>query len=266
MSPYDLFYEYRNLSVMLSDFKTVYGIDVHEYRNADLGGDFSVEDGKEAYKKLQEQIGKSGQPAGYKRYLINYPVISRKEYDKTPYVPVWQEYAVTFPDLYEVYLGKGSLSQIKQALRLAVAFGLVKDNKTDLQKYCDQYIGLDCSGFAKNYFNGNFKTIEGFAAQNKLNDLQNVRTGTAIVWKNFKHIALVDKVTKVERTGNMVYAVDCMVAESTGDQMLADGPKDGLNYTEYTILYKNPGNVFEIFRSIANKNGYYKTNVHLINQ
>lgn len=266
MTPYDLYYDYRNLYVMLDDFRAVYGIDIHEYRNASLGGDFSVSEGEKAFKELQKKIGEYGQPAGYKKYLMSYPLISKKEFSKMPYVPAWQEYVVTYPDLYEVYMGKGSVDQIKQALRLAVAFGLVKDNKTDLQRYCDKYIGLDCSGFAKSYFNGNVKTIESFAAQNKLYDLQNVRTGTAIVWTNFKHIALVDKVTKVERTGQTIYAVECMVAESTGDQMLAEGPKDGLNYTEYTILYKNPGNVFEVFRSYNNKNGYYKTNVYLVNR
>jgi hypothetical protein len=266
MTPYELFSKYRNLDVRLSDYRMIYGLDIHEYRNASLGGDFSVAGGEKAFKDLQKKIGEFGQPAGYKRYLINYPIISKKEYAKTPYVPAWQEYVVTYPDLYEVYMGKGSLVQIEQALRLAVAFGLVKDNKSDLQRYCDKNIGLDCSGFARNYFNGDFKTIENFAAQNKLTDLSLVRTGTAIIWKSLSHIALVDKVTKVERTGNTVYAVECMVAESTGDRMLRDGPKDGLNYTEYTILYEKPGNVFEAFRSIAKRRGFYKPKVYLVNK
>lgn len=269
MTPYDLYYEYRNLYVKLADFRNIYGIDIHEYRNAKpdyYKTDFSVLDGEAAYHALVDQLIKYAQPAGYKRYLINYPLISRKDFNKTPYVPEWQEYVVTYPDLYEVFMGKGSIDQIKRTLRLAVALGLVKDNRDDLQRYCDKNIGLDCSGFVKSYFNGNFDKIETFAAQNKLNDLSQVRTGTAIIWKSLDHIALVDRIIKTERTGNTVYAVECMVAESTADKMRQDGPSDGLNYTEYTILYDKPGNIFEAFRSITKGRGFYKPKVYLVNK
>lgn len=268
MTPYELYFEYRNLNVMLSDWRMVYGIDVHEYRNAELGNDFSVSAGMEEFGKLKNKIVEYGERLGDKIYKIEYPILSKKERQKTPYVPIWVEYVKTFPDLMGVYNGKGSPALIKQALRLSVAFGLVKGNVPDIQRYCDKNIGIDCSGFAGNFLGGDY-TYRGasqFAATGKLSRLEDVRPGTVIVWKSGTHVAVIDKITNTESTSGMIYSVDCMVAESTGDKMVEGGPDDGLNYTEYSLLFDGAGNVFKILRSLARaKAGIYDVKVHLAN-
>jgi hypothetical protein len=47
------------------------------------------------------------------------------------------------------FVGKGMPDDIRQTLRLAVRHGLAQ--KGELQKFCNNYIGLDCNGFVGNY-------------------------------------------------------------------------------------------------------------------
>ena len=70
----------------------------------------------------------------------------------------------------------------------------------------------------------------------KLKRLEDVRTGDAIVFKSGEHIALIDRITETGRAANKVYAVSCMVAESTADQMLDGGPDDGWNSPNVDLI------------------------------
>jgi hypothetical protein len=99
--------------------------------------------------------------------------------------------------------------------------------------------------------------------------LEDVRCGTAIVFTNGKHVALVDSVTNTDRTNGIAYAIDCKVAESTADQMVQGGPTDGLNYTDYVLLVENnkyDPTIFKILRPRAGEpNGFYGKPVFLAN-
>lgn len=268
-TPFSLFCDYRNLDVTLIDGITIYGIDIHEYRNYELKGGLGCEAGEEAYKKLKAKVIKYGLNYSSNLYEMNYPIENHPHTDNAviPYdhVKIW-------PDLMRPYVGKGSPDEIRLALRLAVGFGLVKGTKAAIQDYCDKYIGLDCSGFAGNYLGNGLtgKPAAEFApVGSRLSHLERVKSGTAIVWKNGKHVALVDQVVRYTRTTNgMMDSVDCYVAESTGDQMVHGGPKDGLNYTLYTLL---PGgqmgtDKFKVMRSLAAaKKDYYYVDVYLAN-
>src|SRR5262245_52625418 len=47
------------------------------------------------------------------------------------------------------YYGKGSPEDCQITLQIAVMLG--ESSKGQLQKYCDDYLGLDCNGFVGNY-------------------------------------------------------------------------------------------------------------------
>ncbi|MFN7924037.1 MAG: hypothetical protein U0Q16_28300 [Bryobacteraceae bacterium] len=58
------------------------------------------------------------------------------------------EYLAT--SMWRVYNGKGAPDEIQDALWLASLCGLVDDTSVD--KYCDNYLGIDCGGFVANYW------------------------------------------------------------------------------------------------------------------
>jgi hypothetical protein len=179
-----------------------------------------------------------------------------------------------FP-LYNVFVGKGSPKEIADALKLSVAFGHVEPTLHSMQKYCDKNIGVDCSGFAANYFGLTAKEICNTGASKmapmakRVRRLEDVRVGTAIVFTNGQHVALVDSITNTDKTNGITYSIDCKVAESTGDKMVEGGPADGLNYTDYVLLFENnkyDPTIFKILRPLSGaKNGFYGKDVHLAN-
>src|SRR5262249_47633573 len=66
--------------------------------------------------------------------------------------------AITFEvvdtvSIARTFVGKGTPEDIAGTLRLALRYGLVKPDTASLQKYCDAYIGMDCSGFVGNFLN-----------------------------------------------------------------------------------------------------------------
>ncbi|MDI1243169.1 MAG: hypothetical protein PSX80_14745 [bacterium] len=184
------------------------------------------------------------------------------------------EIDISFP-LYNVFVGKGSQENIKKALKLAAAFGMANGSMTGLQQFCDQNIGIDCSGFASNYFGLNAHQACNTGASvmapvdKRIRKLEQVREGTAIVFKSGLHVALVDKVTQVDRLDDgTIYAATCMVAESTNDEMV-EGSSSGLNDTEYTLLGTNnkyDPYLFKVLRPLkSSSNGIYEVDVHLAN-
>lgn len=266
-TPKSLYDNYRNLDVTLIDGVTIYGIDIHEYRNNELDGGLGCGEGNKAYETLKQKVVKHGIKYSSQLYELNYPI---ENYPKTENAVIPYDYVIKWPDLIRPYVGKGSPDEIRLALRLAVGFGLVKDTKAAIQDYCDKYIGLDCSGFAGNYLGNGLtgkKALEFAPPGTRLGYLERVKSGTAIVWQNGKHVALVDEVVNYTRgTNGYMDSVECFVAESTGDQMIAGGPKDGLNYTKYKILYINRGEKFQVVRSLAAaKKDYYYVDVFLAN-
>jgi hypothetical protein len=259
-TPYDLYHEYRTLSVDLPDGTVVSGIDVHEYRNASLQGDLGVQAGlDDGFKPLSEAVRKHGKRSKHGEYVISLPEADRDAcplFPKIARVKLW-------PDLQRPFVGKGSPEEVRQVVRLAVHFELVEPYQHALQQYCTDYIGLDCSGFAANYYGGHWlgKNAAAFlAAGQPLASLSELRSGDAMVWADGKHIALIDKVS-----GNgESQTVSCMVAESTGSCMVPEGPSDGLNYTEYFIELAKPGHL-KVYRHLLKaRTGFYSPAVRLL--
>ncbi|HLA95853.1 MAG TPA: hypothetical protein VK612_09045 [Pyrinomonadaceae bacterium] len=253
------------------------GLDVHEYRNNELGAGYSTAAGLVAYEKLKGKIKSYGDKIGLDKYWVYYPLHTAGERKKDPGQAItdYLEINIGFP-LYNVFVGKGSPDNIAKAVQLAVAFGLIEGTLSAMQKYCDANIGIDCSGFASNYFGLDSKAICNLGASKmappdkRVSKLEDVRAGTAIVFKSGKHVALVDEIRQIDRTDNGIfYAMNCMVAESTADKMVEGGPDDGLNYTEYVLLVTNnkaDPSLFKILRPLHKAStGIYGVDVHLAN-
>src|SRR5204862_3054163 len=126
-------------------------------------------------------------------YVITLPEADRTScplFPKIERVKLW-------PDLQRPYVGKGSPEEIRQALRVAVHFELVEPYAFSLQAYCDDYIGLDCSGFAAVYYGGPWlgKNAAGFLAVGiSVTKLEDIRSGDSLLWTNGQHIAVIDQV------------------------------------------------------------------------
>lgn len=275
-TPYSLYSAYRNLKVCLLGQQIILAIDIHEYRNNELGGDYSTAAGLAEYDKLYKKIAKYGHRMGRNLYEIYYPIMSVADRNKKPESPISDYMTIDagWP-FYNVFVGKGSPKQIADAIKVAVAFGHVEPTLHSIQSYCDKNIGIDCSGFASVFFGltAHQTTNTGasvMAPKNKrVTKLEDVRCGTAIVFTSGKHVALVDSITNTDRTNGIAYSIDCKVAESTQDKMLSGGPSDGLNYTDYVLLFENnkyDPTIFKILRPLAKgQHGFYDKLVWLAN-
>ena len=274
-TPYALYSTYRNLKVCLLGQQIILAIDVHEYRNNEEDGDSSTAAGKAEYEKLKKKIRIYGHRIGMGLYEIYYPIMSvadRKKKSDTP-ISDYMTIDVNWP-LYNVFVGKGSPKEIADAIKIAVALDM-PNPLLSIQAYCDKNIGIDCSGFASIFFGLNAEEAvktgaSVMAPRNKrISKLEDVRCGTAIVFTNGKHVALVDSITNIDRTNGIAYSIDCKVAESTVDKMLHGGPTDGLNYTDYVLLVENnkyDPTIFKILRPFAKaQHGFYDKPVWLAN-
>ena len=164
-------------------------------------------------------------------------------------------------DLLRVFVGKGSPDEIQLALRLAIYYGLVQPTLGALQTYCNDYIGLDCSGFTGVYYGPPFRgksSVEYRKAGQAVDDLNSIVPGCAIVWLNTNHIAIVDSIVQPYEEKGALIGVECMVAEATGAQLSLDDPNDGLNYSSYTILKKKKG--WDVTRRIVRGSELRDTN------
>jgi hypothetical protein len=275
-TPYDLYSAYRNLNVRLLGHQFILSIDVHEYRNNKEKGDIGTKDGVAEYTKLYEKISKYGYRKGNNLYEIYYPIMTVAERNKNPQAPISDYMTIDagWP-FYNVFVGKGSPKEIADAIKIAVAFGHVEPTLLSIQAYCDRNIGLDCSGFASNFFGlSAAETVKTGASvmaprSKRLTKLDDVRCGTAIVFKSGIHVALVDTITNTDRTSGITYSIDCKVAESTADKMVEGGPSDGLNYTDYVLLFENnkyDPTLFKILRPYTkSQHGFYGVDVWLAN-
>jgi hypothetical protein len=275
-TPHALYCAYRNLKVSLLGRQIILSIDIHEYRNNELKGDVGTADGLKEYSELRKKILKYGYLKGSNLYEIYYPIMAAADRKKKPDTPIsdYMVFDAGWP-LYNVFTGKGSPKQIADAIKVAVAFGHAEPTLHSIQAYCDKNIGIDCSGFASVFFGltAYETTSTGASAMSppnkRLSRLEDVRCGTAIVFKSGKHVALVDTITKVETTQGIAYSVECKVAESTADEMVEGGPSDGLNYTDYVLLVENQKSdptLFKILRPLTKgKHGFYDPLVRLAN-
>jgi hypothetical protein len=153
-------------------------------------------------------------------------------------------YVVTAISLVRVFTGKGSPSEVKDALWLAHRYGFITNpnrkraGSRTLKEYTDAFCGLDCNGFV-----GNFEGIDpstpvdsyGEKSQ-RLSSVDDIDTGTTLVWhaprlpKPWAHLAVIDEVISREdplrftvvQSGGPVQGVHSEVWTKTAKEIRTD--------------------------------------------
>lgn len=138
-------------------------------------------------------------------------------------------------ELWRFFCGKASPPEIRRALFLAQAAGVVAPNQDALQSYCNEQAGMDCSGFASVSYGYEKIKEQGYSATQfqtrgiERSKIEEIQAGDAIVWLQENHIALVDQVG----AGADSTKITCKVAESTAGLLISSGP--GVQYSEYVF-------------------------------
>lgn len=138
-------------------------------------------------------------------------------------------------ELWRFFCGKASPPEIRRALFLAQAAGVVAPTEEALQSYCNEQAGMDCSGFASVSYGYETTHHQGYSATQfrtrgiERATIEEIRAGDAIVWLQENHIALVDQVG----AGADSTKITCKVAESTAGLLIPSGP--GVQYSEYVF-------------------------------
>jgi len=216
MTPLEYYQSYRQLNVTLAEGVCLFGVDVHEYRNAQgfwsPGGsteaeDFRVDDAMtHAWPKLQAKVRKyaHGESKGHTRYIVPVGTYAPVPIDAslTGAPPSIVTDLVDLSELAPVFFGKGKPSQIREVLRLAEMFNLVGDNVPAMNAYCTKYVGLDCSGFVGNFLQEMGNTSFGpetpateFAPMgSRRKSLDDIGALDVICWKTTNHVAIIDRI------------------------------------------------------------------------
>jgi hypothetical protein len=280
VTAYDLLNEYRNMNVRLVNGMTLFGIDVHEYRNAqdvfdkrntdsdktndvdNMDADYDVGPGwHTAWGALRAKIAKHGKPMGKDLVRLQFPLPTKE----APKPAVTVEEYVFLSELAQVYTGKGTPELCTQALRLAEALGLVSPTVAAMQKYCDDYIGLDCNGFVGTYLKKRGCTVAGpqtlaypyafIPPPWRLSKLEDVKVDSVLCGNTAGHVAIIsqvlDRVYQIPHKHSS-WILRCNVCESTGARRIAgDVHTDGLNHTTYEIHAPGKDQVFKVKRGLG---------------
>jgi hypothetical protein len=150
-------------------------------------------------------------------------------------------------------MGKGAPQDYELALEWAVRSGKIANvTQASLQTYCDDHLGIDCSGFATNYlvacgkkaYSANTLRNTGaasyYSAAKAVNDATQVRQGDLLVWMsgnsvktNPGHIAVVESYVAQSRPGGNMCVVEATGASGANPKLL-----DSM-YTVEQIIPKN---------------------------
>ena len=141
-------------------------------------------------------------------------------------------------------MGKGAPNDYALALEWAVYSGRLKfPTQPKVQKYLDENMGIDCSGFATNYLIANGKRTDDFITRqdtsaasyfdlnHAVNDLLDIREGDLLVEMNGNH---------VETSPGHVMVVQSLTAASSGEY-----PNGSLQIVESTHARNSNPNLTE---------------------
>jgi hypothetical protein len=214
---------YLNMVVGLED-DSLSMVSIDRYLNAGITGDSSH---PRAVRAGQEKDGLLGAIAGELKVA------------HTPHVFQIGGWTVNRHDIQMTFAGKGSPTQIRDTLWLASYFKRVS-SKT-IKTYCERYIGLDCNGFAGNFWGIDSNTPIDSYDTGRRKELAAVSVGDALVFYNKGgtspfHLAVVDEVqirgaklslTIVQSAG----LEQGLHVDSIGDQTIQKDAKGNLFFT-----------------------------------
>jgi hypothetical protein len=138
-------------------------------------------------------------------------------------------------------MGKGAPQHYQLALEWAVRSGKIANpDQMTIQTYCDEHLGIDCSGFVTNYLiaNGlkpdthevrrNTSAASYYNASKAVNDPTAVRQGDLLVWMTGGnsvltspgHVAVVESYAAQSRVGGNMRVVEATGASGANPKLL----------------------------------------------
>ncbi len=137
-------------------------------------------------------------------------------------------------------MGKGAPQDYELALEWAVRSGKVRNpNQANLQTFCDQRLGIDCSGFVTNYLIAcgkrtysnqtvrNTGAASYYNASRAVNNPQNIQRGDLLVWmtgnsvkRSPGHVAVVESYTPQTIAGGNMRVVEATGASGANPKLL----------------------------------------------
>lgn len=137
-------------------------------------------------------------------------------------------------------MGKGAPEDYELALEWAVRSKKIKTpDQTTLQAFCDEHLGIDCSGFVTNYLAAcgklpySFSTVVNtsaasyFKPHKAVNDPLDVRQGDILVWmqgnavmRNPGHVAVVEHYFPYSDKGGTMKVVEATGAAGANPKLL----------------------------------------------
>jgi hypothetical protein len=135
-------------------------------------------------------------------------------------------------------MGKGAPQDYELALEWAVRSGKVRTvTQATLQTFCDDHLGIDCSGFVTNYLvacgKRAYDTVRGTSAASyyqksaAINDPARIRTGDLLVWMRGNsvktgpgHVAVVESYVPQSREGGNMRVVEATGAAGANPKLL----------------------------------------------
>lgn len=191
-APSEYMNRYLNCSVTFAD-NSVATVAVHKYLSASDTTDPRTMRGNRAYNDLVEALArKTGTPKYENFYTVNGRRLSTRNF-KLPFV------------------GQGSPFDVRQAIYAASWCGFV--DPRNAQEYCDQNMGLDCIGFAANFFrlDKSNTSVESFDdVTRRLSNIEEMGRRSVLLWvnssgvgKTHTHVAVGESIERIHR--NEVY-------------------------------------------------------------
>jgi hypothetical protein len=137
-------------------------------------------------------------------------------------------------------MGKGSPHDYELALEWAVRSNKIPTvNQGTIQTYCDEHLGIDCSGFVTNYLVArgsmayssntvrNTSAASYYSAPRAINDAIQVRQGDLLVWMdgnsaktNPGHVAVVESYAAQSMVGGNMRVVEATGASGANPKLL----------------------------------------------
>jgi len=248
MTPKEFMLQYRNLVVPLIDRRSISCVDVHQ-NHTGAGRREKAQPARdgEVRPAIVQELAKKALPLGGNLFLLK---IVNGEYQAPPRPRPGPPRGVIDPftsdleyvDLEEVnrcFENKGAPEDVADMLRLACGLGVVQKlmgcegepvTPGLLISFCDRYVGIDCTGFAGNYFRaiglaepGPCTPVYAFApSERRKCRLDDVRARDVLVWlendQPGDRVAIIDRVGRIDRDeSGAVTAVECTVVESCPD-------------------------------------------------
>jgi hypothetical protein len=152
-------------------------------------------------------------------------------------------------------MGKGAPQDYKLALEWAIRSKKIENvSQFTLQKYCDEHLGIDCSGFITNYLIAcnkkaysdntvrNTSAASYYNVSKAINDSTKIKQGDLLVWMNRNavkrspgHVAVVESYIAQSRAGGNMRVVEATGASTANPKLL-----DSM-YSVEQIISKGPG-------------------------